>query len=237
MLNISVIIPTINEEKYLERTLKSVKAQKTNLDCEIIVCDSGSKDHTLKIAKKYTDKIFKIEKKGIWHGRNEGAKKANGDLLVFIDADTLLPPNYLSVVHAVMQNPEIVGVSCAFRFDKEDKILRIIQEIQNRYMVIKALNGNGSLIGCNIVLKRGPFFKVGGFPNAPQEDSAMTKLMVKLGKVMYLPTPRVITSSRRVKKTGVLNSLLYYANLELVSNNKNETLKKVSLFKDYKEVR
>ena len=54
---------------------------------------------------------------------------------------------------------------------------------------------------------------------------------------MFLPTPKVITSSRRVKKTGVVNTLLYYANLELVSNNKNEALKKISVFKDYKEVR
>jgi len=68
-------------------------------------------------------------------------------------------------------------------------------------------------------------------------DSAMTKVLEKHGKIMFLPTPKVITSSRRVKKTGVVNTLLYYANLELVSNNKNEALKKISVFKDYKEVR
>ncbi|MBS3067483.1 glycosyltransferase [Candidatus Micrarchaeota archaeon] len=237
MFDISVIIPTINEGKYLEKTLKAVKAQDTKLKYELLICDSGSKDRTLEIAKRYTNKIFNIEKHGIWHGRNEGAKRAKGKIFVFIDADTLIPRNYLNAIYSVMQNQDVVGISCAFNFDKKDRILEFIQNIQNRYLVLKAIDGKGSLLGCNISIKRESFFKVGGFPNAPQEDSAMTKVLEKHGKIMFLPTPKVITSSRRVKKTGVVNTLLYYANLELVSNNKNEALKKISVFKDYKEVR
>ena len=237
MLDISLIIPTINEGKYLEKTLKAVRVQDTNLRYELLICDSGSKDRTLEIARKYTDKIFNIEKHGIWHGRNEGAKRAKGKVFVFIDADTLIPINYLDTVYSVMKDPKVVGISCSFNFDKKDRVLGFIQDVQNRYLILKAVDGKGSLLGCNISIKREPFFKVGGFPNAPQEDSAMTKVLQKHGKIMFLPTPQVITSSRRVKKTGVLNSLLYYANLELVSNNKNGALKKMALFKDYKEVR
>lgn len=236
MPDVSVIVPTINEERYLEKTLGSVRGQRTGLSYELLVCDSGSRDRTLKIAKRYADRVLNIEKRGIWHGRNEGAKRSKGNVLVFIDADTVIPPNYLDAVHAVMQDPEIVGVSCAFTFDEHTRMLRIIQDIQNRYLVLKALDGKGSLLGCNVSVKRDPFFKVGGFPDAPQEDSAMTKVLEKLGKIMFLPTPKVATSARRVKKNGVLETLIYYANLELVSS-RNSTLKKLAMVRDYEQVR
>lgn len=88
----SIIIPTLNEEKFLPRLLDSIKKQDSK-DYEIIVADAGSKDATVEIAKKYRCKIVQggLPAKG----RNEGAKIAQGDLLLFLDADVQLPSDFL----------------------------------------------------------------------------------------------------------------------------------------------
>lgn len=237
MFDLSIIVPTLNEEKYLEQTLQSIKAQKTTLDFELLVSDSGSKDRTLEIADKYVDKIVNTEKKGIWRGRNEGAKKSRGRLLVFIDADTRIPTNYISAVHSIMQDFDIAGMSCAFRFDEEDKLLKLVEEISNKYLLLKGSTGKGELLGFNNAVRRDLFFEVGGFPNAPLEDGALAKILRHRAKVMFFPSPVVVTSARRLKKAGILKSILYYANLELLSLSQNKAIKKVSMFKDYNPIR
>jgi len=72
-MDISVIVPTFNEEKYIEATLKSIKNQKTDLEYEIIVSDCKSQDKTVSISRKYADKIVSTSKRTIASGRNNGA--------------------------------------------------------------------------------------------------------------------------------------------------------------------
>ena len=81
---LSIIIPTKNEEKYLPNLLRSIKKQ-TFKDYEIIVADNNSKDKTKKIAKRYGCKIVKGGLPG--KARNQGAKFAEGDILLFLDSD------------------------------------------------------------------------------------------------------------------------------------------------------
>ena len=237
MVDISVIVPTLNEEKYLEQGLQSIRAQKTVHSFELILADGGSVDKTLDIAKKYADKIINVKKKGIAFGRNEGAKHSSGKLLVFIDADTRIPMNYIDVIHAVMRDPDLGALSCAFRFDEKNNMLKLVEEISNKYMLLKGSVGKGELLGFNNAIKRDLFFEVGGFPNVPLEDGALAKIIREIKKVMFLPTPTVVTSARRLKKGGILHSALYYTNLELLSISDSDALKKASLFKDYKAVR
>ena len=93
--SISIIIPTLNEEKYIERCLKSLKNQSFR-NFEIIVSDSYSTDDTVKIAKKYGAKVVLTKKTGPAAGRNEGARKAKGSILVFLDADTFVTKKFLA---------------------------------------------------------------------------------------------------------------------------------------------
>ncbi len=237
MPEISIIIPALNEEQYIEHTLQSIKAQNTKIDFEVIVCDGGSKDNTVKIAKKYADRVMILKSRGIWRGRNEGAKNSSGKVLIFIDADTRVPTNYVDVIYAIMQDPDLAAVSCAFRFDEDSKMLKVVEDVSNKYLLLKGSTGKGELLGFNNAIKRELFFEVGGFPNAPLEDGALAKILRVRGKVVFLPTPTVTTSARRLKKAGILKSVLYYANLELLSISKSKVLKKVSMFKDYKAVR
>lgn len=90
---LSIIIPTLNEEENLPKLLQSIKKQKLNQELEIIVSDAGSQDKTREIAKSFGCII--VEGGLLSKGRNNGAKEAKGDLLLFADADTVLPLNFL----------------------------------------------------------------------------------------------------------------------------------------------
>ena len=74
---ISVIVPALNEVKYLEATLESIVSQNTNVPYELIVSDNGSTDGSLDIAKNYADVVLQCEERGIGPGRHFGAINAN----------------------------------------------------------------------------------------------------------------------------------------------------------------
>ena len=86
---VSVIVPTKEEENYIEDTLKAIRNQSYS-NIEIIVSDGCSSDNTIQRAKKLADQIVINPKISTSAGKNLGARNANGDLLVFVDADTLL---------------------------------------------------------------------------------------------------------------------------------------------------
>ncbi len=91
---LSIIIPTLNEEKYLPLLLESIKGQNFKGEYEVIVADADSKDKTIEIAKNYGCKIIPGGLPA--RGRNEGAKIAKGNIFLFMDADNIfLPENFL----------------------------------------------------------------------------------------------------------------------------------------------
>jgi glycosyltransferase involved in cell wall biosynthesis len=236
-MDVSVIVPALNEEKLLLSCLRSIKNQQTSLDYEIIVVDGKSEDNTAKIAIKYADKFIVAKRKGIAIGRNAGAKAAKGELFVFIDADTQIPSNYLDVVHAVMRNKSVLGLSCSFKFDRRSKMLDAVQELSNKYLLLKGSLGLGELLGFNNAVRRETFFRVGGFPNAPLEDSGFAKKLRKLGRVIFLPEPVVTTSARRLESSGTFKTAVYYANLGLVTEFPKIPLKSILSYKKYLPIR
>src|SRR3989338_10952414 len=108
---LSVVIPTLEEEKYLKIALESLKKQ-TFKDCEIIIADGGSKDKTVQIAQKYTSRIFVYPGANVCLSRDKGTRKAKGDIIVGADADTFYPENYLTEVYKIFErNKDVVAMS------------------------------------------------------------------------------------------------------------------------------
>ncbi len=104
---VSVIIPTLNEEHDIEDLFVSLKKQ-TYKKIEVIVVDGGSTDDTVKIARKYTKKVFMIPKAGVTVSRNYGARKARGEIFQFMDADAvLLDKNYFKKVVEAFQKYDV----------------------------------------------------------------------------------------------------------------------------------
>jgi glycosyltransferase involved in cell wall biosynthesis len=237
MAEISVIIPALNEEKNIEKCLKAVRAQVSHLDYDLVVSDGGSKDRTVEICEKYADKVVSTKQRGIWIGRNTGAKAAKGKVYAFIDADTIVPKNYLDSVFPIFQDEGIVGLSCAFQFEEHSTKLKLIEEICNEYLLLKGSFGKGELLGFNAVVEKKIFWKLGGFPNVPLEDGALAIKLRKHGRLVFLPEPKVKTSARRIEKQGVLKSTVYYAQIGLESALPKNPLKRLLLYRDYIPIR
>ncbi len=226
-MDVSVIVPTFNEEKYIEKCLKSIAGQKTDIKYEIIVSDGSSTDNTLKIAKKYTEKIIISRKKGVWHQRNLGAESAQGKILVFIDADTELLPSYLeTIINAI--NGSVIAVSTAFKFSSQTPELKFAETVTNAYFLMRDRIGKATLPGFNICILKDAFNKVGGFKNILLEDVEISKDLRKRGKTRYLRSVKVITSSRKLDEMGILGTLRYYLELDLNKNLNNKKIAELS---------
>ena len=110
---ISVIIPTYNEETNIKETLVNVKRQICNFPYEIIVADGQSIDKTVLIAEKYA-KVYVTPKKGKTYQLNHVVPKSSGELLVFLDADTIIDPYFLHNVNKIFKRKKKL-IACSAR--------------------------------------------------------------------------------------------------------------------------
>jgi len=209
---ISVIIPTLNEEKYLEKTLLSIKAQTIKQPYEIIVSDGKSKDRTVEIAKRYADKIVICNKKGISVGRNLGAKYAEGEILVFIDADTILLPNTLEEVYKEVKKKKVALVSCPAAPSSYSLSFYFLYWFLNQFSKSSIKIGKPQIAGMFMATKKKLFDLVGGFDEKLKivEDYDFSERISKFGKVKIVKSTFVLTSPRRIEKWGIVKGAAKY---------------------------
>ena len=103
---VSIVIPTLNEEKYLPILLQSIKKQDFK-DYEIIISDAFSIDKTIEIAKEYGARVIRDKKKLPARQRNNGVKIAKGEIILFLDADTKLPDDFLLTTYSDFTNKNL----------------------------------------------------------------------------------------------------------------------------------
>ena len=109
--DISVIIPALNEERYLARCLGALVRQCNKGQDEIVVVDGGSTDRTVEIAEEYADKVLIEPARPVGAARNLGARQAKGEFLAFIDADTVACDEWVREIACTLDsNPRAVGV-------------------------------------------------------------------------------------------------------------------------------
>ena len=112
---LTIIVPAFNEEAYLVATLDSIQAaaaqlrSRSNVDIDMIVVDNNSQNQTAAVARGRGARVVREPVQGIARARNAGARNADGEVLVFIDADVIVPHNLLQEVHAAMSDPDCVG--------------------------------------------------------------------------------------------------------------------------------
>lgn len=205
---ISVIIPTLEEERYIGKTLASL----INFipEIEIIVVDGGSKDKTVEIARRYTEKVFRITERGISKAKNLGAKYAQGDILVFIDADVAVPDDFLLRVIRIFQNPDIVGATCNIMPAKPKLFEFIYFFLLNLFIrfSIKALPKTKFKLGSRgefFAVRKKEFLKIGGFNEkiACLEDFDITFRLFEFRKFAFAEDLVVFESMRRIRKLGL----------------------------------
>jgi len=197
-MKISVVIPTLNEEFHIEKTLQSINKQEG--DYEFYVVDGGSTDNTVAIAKRYACVIN--SKRGRAVQMNVGAKLCTGDVLLFLHADTILPDNAFREIRKRVQDDTVVGGSFYIAFDADNFILRGVSFITRFNFRLFHFGDQG------IFVRRNVFQKLHGYKEMPiMEDYEFYKRLGKQGKVILIRMP-VISSARRFIRKGVLRQLL-----------------------------
>ena len=202
---ISVIIPTLNEEKYLPKLLESLKTQSFQ-DFEIIVSDAGSHDRTRAIAEEYGALVVQGGMPGI--ARNAGAKNASGDFLYFIDADVILPNNFLEHAYKEMWDRYIDLATCEFKPLSDRRLDRVINRLI--YSIIRLeRNFKPEAFGFCILVTRRLFERVIGFDESVvlAEDCDFVKRAFMFRPLEILKSTHVRVSVRRYIKEGRMGFL------------------------------
>jgi len=205
MVKFSVVIPTYNEAKYISKALSALKNQ-TFKDFEVIIKDGQSRDETVRIAKRFTKKVVSIQDCSAGEARNQGAQHAKGEILVFLDADTLLPPETLARFCQLMGDEGVVGVSCRKVPESGGILDRLLYEFVNISTFVSSLMGLGGAHGNCMLIRRTVFERIGGFnPNIiVAEEQELVRRASRFGRYVFLLDNCVVENPRRLQKWGRL---------------------------------
>ncbi|HYY25249.1 MAG TPA: TIGR04283 family arsenosugar biosynthesis glycosyltransferase [Candidatus Udaeobacter sp.] len=199
-MRISVVIPVLNEEKSIGPALTALQSLAPD---ELIVIDGGSTDRSREICESLGVTVISAPS-GRGRQMNHGARRATGDILLFLHADTRLPLSAFDDVRSALRNPACVGGRFDLELDDRRWMLRVIGAmISLRSRLTKVATGDQA-----IFVRREMFEKIGGYPEIPlMEDVAFSRAMKHVGKVACLRS-RVITSARRWQTEGVWRTML-----------------------------
>ena len=202
---LSIVIPALNEEKYLPRLLDSIKKQ-TYKDYEIIIADANSKDNTGKIAKKYGCRIVKGGLPAV--GRNSGAKGAKGDMLLFMDADSVIGENFLENALNEIKSKKL-DVTGVYVYPDTGGLLDHIFLGMYNLLLFSTQFYYPHAVGSGIFCRKWLHKKVGGFDGNVRlgEDADYVKRCGKAGNFRMLRTVKLCFSMRRYKKGRIITGL------------------------------
>jgi glycosyltransferase involved in cell wall biosynthesis len=212
-LPISIIIPTFNEEQYLPKLLRSIEAQ-TVQPTEIIVVDAYSVDTTRKIANSYNCKV--IDGGVPAKARNLGAKIASQPILLFLDADVILPKAFLEKTIKEMTNRNLDIASCYIAPISHLKIDSWLHTIANYYIKMTS-QFHPHVPGFCIFVKKTLHDRIKGFDETLilAEDHDYVRRGQKVGEFAYLESYKIPVSVRRLAEEGRVNVALKYVAVEL----------------------
>ena len=198
-MNISVIIPVLNEEKTIAATLHALLNLRPH---EIIVVDGGSDDRTGETSRQLGAKVLSAERGRAWQ-MNYGARCATGEVLLFLHADTKLPDSAFQDIAAALGESRCAGGRFDVELEGRHWMLKIVGALINyRSRATKVSTGDQALF-----VRREIFERMGGFPDIPlMEDIALCRSLKRLGGIACLRS-RVVTSARRWESDGVWRTI------------------------------
>lgn len=204
-MQLSIIIPAHNEAALIGATVAAARAagQATGLRYEIIVVDDASTDETAAVAAAAGARVVGVSHRQIAAVRNSGAAAAEGDLLVFLDADTHLPPETLSAAVAAVE-AGAVGGGARVRFEPgASPASRFGVWLWNQTSRVMRWAA-----GSFVFATREAFERVGGFDEQyfAAEEIYFSGAMKKQGRFVILPQ-RVVTSARKERSYGIIGQL------------------------------
>lgn len=216
-MNLTVIVPAFNEADYLPTTLDAIEAAAMHLRAhteagvDVVVVDNNSTDETAAIAESRRAVVVHEPVQGIARARNAGARHAQGDVLVFVDADALLPPALLEAIHDAMGDPACVGGAADVEYRPQRRTMRAYLRAW-RLLARRMELVQGATQFC----RRDVFEQVGGYDEGAWigEDVDFYRGLRRFarrtgGTVRFIERPRVQASSRRFDKWPLWKTLLW----------------------------
>lgn len=197
---ISIIIPTLNEASTLPSTLKTVQTAPL---VEVIVVDGGSSDQTVAVAESLQARVL-VTMGGRACQMNAGAAVAQGDILLFLHADTRLPPDFNQLVWQTLNQPDVVAGAFDLAIDHPAWGLRWVEWA----VKIRSRLGQMPYGDQAIFLRADQFAAVGQFLEMPiMEDFELIRRLQRRGRIAIAPAP-VITSGRRWQRLSIWRTTL-----------------------------
>ena len=205
--SIAVVIPTLNEERVLSRTLLALRQLRFD---EVVLVDGGSRDRTVSIAQGQLPGLslqpaqVLAAEPGRARQMNAGARATRSDVLLFLHADTLLPPETRTEIERGLEHPGYVGGRFDVRFEDDRGWAWLVSRLMNwrsRWSGIST--GDQALF-----VRRSVFDDLGGFADVPlMEDIELARRLKRAGSIAALRT-RVTTSFRRWERQGALRTIV-----------------------------
>jgi glycosyltransferase involved in cell wall biosynthesis len=197
---ISVVIPTLNEEKYIKACITALKNQ-TFHDFEVIAVDKNSTDATRKLCRTAGWQVITQKGRTISAARGEGFATARGEIIASTDADSAPGPRWLENISACFADPAVVcAYGPTYLMDK-DFFSIILGRLNTAYTLLNRWFGNDQTPGMNFAVRKTAYQKIGGYnPLLPTaEDIDLGYRIRHLGKIVFHPGIVVYTSNRRLK--------------------------------------
>ncbi|GMR03381.1 MAG: TIGR04283 family arsenosugar biosynthesis glycosyltransferase [Thermodesulfovibrionia bacterium] len=193
-------MPVLNEAKILRKTLDLLHLSNNE---ELIVVDGGSIDETISIAREFTDKVFTAET-GRAYVMNFGAEKAEGDILLFLHADCVLPDEGFRIMREVIKDDKVSAGAFDLSIADLNPRFRLIEFGANlRSRVTSIPYGDQG-----IFMRKEVFKRIGGYADIPlMEDIEISKRLKKTGKIVFVRPP-IKASPRRWLEEGALYTTL-----------------------------
>jgi rSAM/selenodomain-associated transferase 2 len=201
MNKLSVIIPTLNEEEYLPRTLACLKLPGVR---EVIIADGGSHDQTTALARRHGCRLVNCPARVRGRQLNMGAAIATGTQLFFLHADSCPPPDFPNLINNALQLPKISLGAFSLAIAPTTRTLAWLAAMANRRSRWFSLPYGDQ----GFFLERSCFLAAGGFAELPiMEDFIFARKMNTQGRVIIL-SQKVTTSARRWQNLGPLRVTL-----------------------------
>lgn len=201
---LSIVIPTLNEEKYLPKLLSSLRGQNFS-DYEIIVSDGVSSDKTKELALSASCVVVEDDRRSPARQRNQGALVAKGDTILFLDADTTLPDNFLPAVYDEFKkrNLSVAGFYLTF---KSSRFIYRIFEVCYRSVCFVGQFFFPASVGVGIMVNKKIHDKQNGFDESIfiGEDYDYINRLAKAGRYRMINSKHLYFSVRRLEKEGVI---------------------------------
>jgi len=197
---ISVIIPSLNEGDTLEGSLRDLFGQAGNF--EIIVADGGSTDGTRGVVERFPGVKFVPSGGGRGRQMNEGARRARGEIFLFLHADTTMPAEAFLTIEGALADSSVSAGSFSLEFDHPGIFFRFLSSFGRINYPFFTYGDQG------LFLRAGTFQGIGGFKEIPvMEDVEIQKRLRKAGRFVKLKEA-VVTSARRYLRNGPLRQHL-----------------------------